>query len=157
MTAEDLKSNGNIGWGWINKKDKSGTKAEKGSLQELAFAFLGIKGGSSICKFVQHLATHDAPASMRAIFPASQAKKVRKFAAMHVEQGHIQLTKKGQSFFYAMPASAREFCEEQRKHPSAETIARRQSFESGRSEYADRKKRKGKTPSKKEAKKQKVV
>ena len=51
---------------------------------------------------------------------------------MHVEQGHIQLTKKGNSFLFAMSASAREFCEEQRKNPSADTIKRRQNFEAYR-------------------------
>ena len=51
---------------------------------------------------------------------------------MHVEQGHIHQTKKGLKFLYAMSASAREFCEEQRKNPSAGTIKRRQAFEARR-------------------------
>ena len=140
VTAEDLQSNGHIGLGWINKNDTGATSAEKGSLQELAYAFLGIKGGTSICKFVQHLATHDEPASLMTIFSHTGQHKVHKFAAMHVEQGHIQLTKKGQSFFYAMSASAREFCEEQLKNPSADTIKRRQTFEGRRGRYLKKQK-----------------
>ena len=58
VTAEDLQPNGNTGWSWINASagDKPGMAAEKGSLQGrlLAYASLGIKGGSAICKFVQH-------------------------------------------------------------------------------------------------------
>ena len=100
------------------------TSAEKGSLQELAYAFLGIKGGSATCKFVQHLATHDDPASLMTILGHNTNRHVRKFAEVHVGQGHIQRTKKGRSPFYAMSASAREFCEEQRKNPSADTIKR---------------------------------
>ena len=142
MTAEDLTKNCHIGWSWINTNDTDqSTSAEKGSLQELAFAFLGIKGGSAICKFVQHLATHGAPESIKSILSRRNDPAVRKFAAMHVEQGHIQLTKKGQSFFYAMSASAREFCEEQRKNPSADTIKRRQAFEVSRAAYAQQKKK----------------
>ena len=55
VTAEELQSNGVIGWSWINTNDTDqSTSAEKGSLQELAFAYLGIKGGNLISKFVQH-------------------------------------------------------------------------------------------------------
>ena len=61
---------------------------------------------------------------------------------MHVEQGHIKRTKKSRSFFYAMSASAREFCEEQRMNPSADTIKRRQAFEARRQEHAKAKKQK---------------
>ena len=75
------------------------------------------------------------------ILSASSATRVRKFAAMHVELGHIQRTKKGQAFLYAMSASAREFCEEQLKNPSAGTIKRRQAFEARRQEHAQEKKK----------------
>ena len=140
VTAEDLQLNGHIGWSWINNNDGYlSSNAEKGSLQELAFAFLGIVRGSSICKFVQHLATHDEPASLMTIFSHKGQSKVHQFAAMHVEQGHIKRTKKSRSFFYAMSASAREFCEEQLKNPSAGTIKRRQAFGASRQEHAKKK------------------
>ena len=85
----------------------------------------------------------DDPADMKTILPRANGKSLRKFAAMHVEQGHIQLTKKNvgqsRSFLFSMSASAREFCEEQRKNPSADTIKRRQKFEADRAAYARKK------------------